>query len=91
MEELKETIRLRCTFCHSALFALPHEDYSPPHGSFIVCANCGRENDVTSLVLTVKAKALDIAEDHADKMIEQFKKDLKKSLKGSKHLKIKWK
>lgn len=89
MEELKKTIKLRCTFCRSELFALPQKDYDPPHGSFILCANCGRENDVTSLVSVVKAKAMDIAEEHADMLKEKFKKDLKKAIRGSKHIKIK--
>lgn len=89
MEELKGTIRLRCTFCRSELFALPQEDYDPPHGSFVVCANCGRENDVTSLVFVVKAKAMDIAEEHADKMIKEFAKNIKKAFKGSKNIRFK--
>lgn len=89
MKELNETIRLRCTFCCSELFALPHEGYDPPHGSFIVCANCGRENDVTSLVFVVKAKAMDIAEEHANKVIKDFEKSLRKVFKGSKNIKFK--
>ena len=89
MEELKKSISLRCTFCHSKLFAFPHKDYTPPHGSLIVCANCGRENDVTSLILAVKAKVMDIAEGHVDKLIEQFHKDLKKAFKGSHHIRFK--
>lgn len=88
MEELKKSIGLRCTFCHSKLFAFPHENYAPLHGSLIVCANCGRENDVTSLIFVVKAKAMDIAEDYADKLIDKFQKDLKKAFKGSKHIKF---
>lgn len=88
MEELKKNISLKCTFCHSELFALPYDDYSPSHGSFIVCANCGRENDVTSLILVVKANALHIAEKHAEKLIENFKKDLKKAFRGNKNIKI---
>ncbi|MGC1044929.1 MULTISPECIES: hypothetical protein [Erwiniaceae] len=88
MEELKKSIGLRCTFCHSELFAFPHENYVPLHGSLIVCANCGRENDVTSLIFVVKAKAMDIAEDYADKLIDKFQKDLKKAFKGSKHIKF---
>lgn len=82
MEELKKTISLRCSFCRSKLFAFPHKNYTPPHGSLIVCANCGRENDVTSLILVVKAKAMDIAEDYVDNLIEQFHKDIKKAFKG---------
>lgn len=88
MEDLKKTIGLRCTFCLSELFALPHENYTPSHGSLIVCANCGRENDVTSLVFVVKAKAMDIAEDYADKLMDKFQKDLKKAFKGNKHIKF---
>lgn len=89
MEELKKTIALRCSFCRSELFAFPHENYSPSHGSLIVCANCGRENDVTSLICVVKSKAMDIAEDYADKLIDEFHKDLKKALKGSKYVRFK--
>ncbi|EMC9797256.1 hypothetical protein VO451_001361 [Enterobacter hormaechei] len=89
MEELKKSICLRCAFCHSKLFALPYKNYAPFHGSLIVCANCGRENDVTSLIFVVKAKAMDIAEDYADKLIDKFQKDLKKAFKGSKHIKFK--
>lgn len=89
MEELKKSISLKCTFCHSELFALPHENYAPLHGSLIVCANCGRENDVTSLIFVVKAKTMDIAEDYADKLIDKFQKDLKKAFKGNKYIKIK--
>jgi DNA-directed RNA polymerase subunit RPC12/RpoP len=66
MEELKKSIGLRCTFCHSELFAFPHENYVPLHGSLIVCANCGRENDVTSLIFVVKAKAMDAAFERED-------------------------
>lgn len=88
MAELKKSISLRCTFCHSELFAFPHENYAPLHGSLIVCANCGRENDVTSLIFVVKAKAMDIAEDYADNLIDKFQKDLKKAFKGSKYIKF---
>lgn len=89
MEKLKKSISMKCTFCHSELFALPHENYAPSHGSLIVCANCGRENDVTSLVFVVKAKAIDIAEDYVENLIDEFQQDLKKAFKGKKHIKIK--
>ncbi|MCU6278867.1 hypothetical protein [Enterobacter quasiroggenkampii] len=88
MEELKKAIGLRCTFCRSELFALPDENYAPTHGSLIVCANCGRENDVTSLIFVVKSKAMDIAKDYADKLIDKFQKDLKKAFKESKNIKF---
>lgn len=88
MGELKETIKLHCSFCRSEMFVLPDKDYSPPHGTFIVCANCGRENDVTSLMLVARAKAKRIVEEHADKMVKDFAKDLKKAFMGNKHIKL---
>jgi DNA-directed RNA polymerase subunit RPC12/RpoP len=76
MEKLKEKISLRCTFCRSSEFALPYESYSPPSESFIVCANCGRENDVTSLLIVAKSTGLSIAKNYADKLVNEMKKDL---------------
>ncbi len=35
MEDLKETIRLRCAFCRSEQFALPYEDYSLNRPGFV--------------------------------------------------------
>ncbi|CDG97217.1 conserved hypothetical protein [Xenorhabdus bovienii str. puntauvense] len=89
MEDLKKTIRLRCAFCRSEQFALPYEDYSPPGHSFVVCANCGRENDVTSLLIVAKSKGMEIAKAYADELIEDIKKDLVKSFKNNKFIKIK--
>ncbi|EKN3500305.1 hypothetical protein ACQIBV_000140 [Yersinia enterocolitica] len=83
MEDLKKTIRLRCAFCRSEQFALPYEDYSPPGHGFVVCANCGRENDVTSLLIVAKSKGMKIAKAYADELVEQMKKDLVKSFKMS--------
>ncbi|CTV62858.1 hypothetical protein [Escherichia coli] len=90
MEDLKKTIRLRCAFCRSEQFALPYESYSPPPShSFVVCANCGRENDVTSLLIVAKSKGMEIAEECADELVEQMTKDLFKTFKNSKFIKIK--
>ena len=89
MEDLKKTIRLRCAFCRSEQFALPCEGYSPPNHSFVVCANCGRENDVTSLLIVTKSKGREIAEAYADELIKQMKKDLVKTFKNSNFIKIK--
>jgi len=89
MEDLKKTIRLRCVFCRSEQFALPYEGYSPPSHSFVVCANCGRENDVTSLLIVAKSKGMEIAEECADELVEQMTKDLFKNFKNSKFIKIK--
>ncbi|MCB5312559.1 hypothetical protein [Yersinia intermedia] len=89
MEDLKKTIRLRCAFCRSEQFALPYEDYSPPGHSFVVCANCGRENDVTSLLIVANSKGMEIAKVYADELVEKMKKDLVKTYKNSKFINIK--
>lgn len=89
MEDLKKTIRLRCAFCRSEQFALPFEGYSPPSHSLVVCANCGRENDVTSLLIVTKSKGREIAEAYADEIVKQVKKDLVKTFKNSNFIKIK--
>ncbi|BBK10304.1 hypothetical protein U4L45_07190 [Klebsiella pneumoniae] len=89
MDEFKETIKLRCTFCRSEQFAMPYENYSPPSHSFVICANCGRENDVTSLLIVAKAKGITNAQDYAHKLIDQMKKELNKTLKNNKFIKIK--
>lgn len=89
MEDLKKTIRLRCAFCRSEQFALPCEGYSPPSDSFVICANCGRENDVTSLLIVTKSKGREIAEAYAAELVKQMKKDLVKTFKDSNFIKIK--
>ncbi len=89
MEDLKKTIRLRCAFCRSEQFALPYEGYTPPSHSFVVCANCGRENDVTSLLIVTKSKGREIAEAYADELVKQMKKNLVKTFKNSHLIKIK--
>jgi hypothetical protein len=89
MNDLKKTITLRCTFCFSNEFALPWENYSPPAGSFVVCANCGRENDITSMLITAKAAGLSIAKDYAQQLVKNMSDELKKTFKNSKNLKFK--
>ncbi|MFQ2201336.1 hypothetical protein ACK325_04110 [Aeromonas hydrophila] len=81
MDELKKTIHLRCTFCRSGQFALPYENYTPPSHSFVVCANCGRENDVTSLLIVAKTKAFDIAQNYVDEIVKELESNLTKSFK----------
>ncbi|WP_252357607.1 hypothetical protein, partial [Escherichia coli] len=68
---------------------LPHVPPPPPSHSFVVCANCGRENDVTSLLIVAKSKGMEIAEECADELVEQMTKDLFKTFKNSKFIKIK--
>ncbi|HHQ4804934.1 hypothetical protein [Aeromonas veronii] len=89
MDELHKTIKLRCTFCHSEQFAIPYSDYTPPSHSFVVCANCSRENDVTSLLITAKSKGLSIAQDYVEELVDKMKSDIAKTFKNSKFIKIK--
>lgn len=88
MKDLNKTIKLHCTFCHSEEFAVPYEGYSPPSGTFVVCSKCGRENDVTSLLIIAKAKGLYIATDYANQLVDDMKNELKKSFRNSKYIKI---
>jgi hypothetical protein len=88
MEELKQTIALQCVFCRSTQFALPYEGYRPHHGSFLVCANCGCENDFTSLMFVVKAKAHDLAAEYAEHIMQDMKKKLQDAFRGHKYIKI---
>jgi hypothetical protein len=89
MENFRKTIKLRCVFCRSNEFALPWENYTPPAGSFVVCANCGKENDITSLLVVAKATGLDIAKDYAEQLMSDMTRELKKSFTNSKFIKIK--
>lgn len=89
MDELHKTIRLHCTFCHSEQFAVPYKEYTPYSGSFVICVGCGRENDITSLLIIAKKAALNIAEDYAKQLVDDLKKSLTKSFKNSKYIKIK--
>ncbi|MBL0519721.1 hypothetical protein JD523_02195 [Aeromonas enteropelogenes] len=89
MDDLQKTIKLRCTFCHSEQFAIPYSNYTPPCHSFVVCANCGRENDVTSLLITAKSKGFLMAQDYAEELIDKMKADIAKSFKNSKFIRIK--
>lgn len=89
MRDFKKLIKLRCVFCHSNDFALPWEGYVPPPGSFVVCANCGKENDITSMLITVKAAGISIAKDHAKELVKDFTNELKKTFKNSKFITFK--
>lgn len=89
MEHFRKTIKLRCVFCRSNEFALPWENYSPPAGSFVVCANCGKENDITSLLVVAKATGLAIAKDYAEQLMNNMTWELKKSFRNSKFIKFK--
>ena len=83
MEDINKRISLRCFFCASDQLELPYADYQPQHGDLIRCANCGRENDFSSL--------MQVAEDDAkDYVVAEIKKQLQKSFGNSKVFKIKF-
>jgi hypothetical protein len=89
MNELRKTIKLRCSFCRSNEFALPWEGFRPPAGSFVVCANCGHENDITSLLLVAKSTGIATAKEYAEQLVNDMKKELQRKFKNSKFIKIK--
>lgn len=89
MKSFRQIIKLRCAFCRSQEFAVPYEGYSPTGGSFVVCANCGMENDVTSLLVVAKAKGFTIAKDHATELIGSMVDKLKNTLKNNKSIRFK--
>lgn len=88
-KNIKKNIKLTCFFCFSNLFILPSDDYTPFHGSFVVCANCGRENDFTSLIYVAERKAQKIAEEYVQETMKSFSKNLKNMFKNNKYIKIK--
>ncbi|PJH85542.1 MULTISPECIES: hypothetical protein [Pseudomonas] len=89
MEDFRKIIKLRCVFCRSNEFALPWEGYTPPAGSFVVCANCGRENDITSLLVVAKATGFGVAKAYAERLIDDMTKRLRKSFGNNKFIKLK--
>ncbi|MGK0149689.1 hypothetical protein [Pseudomonas putida] len=88
MDTFKKTIGLRCAFCRSYEFALPHAGYVPYPGGFVVCALCGRENDVTSLLLVAKSAGLELVKQHAQHLVDGLAKDLRRSLSNHKVIKF---
>lgn len=89
MEAHSKSINLRCVFCRSGEFALPYAEYTPGPGSFVVCANCGNENDVTSLLLFAKSVGFEYAEELAQQLMNDMTKRLKASFRNSQHIKFK--
>jgi hypothetical protein len=88
IKPLQKKLFLICFFCKSKSFALPYKDYQPYHGSFLVCGNCCRENDYTSLSRVVYSKARNIVDDYAKEIMNNFANELKKSFRGNKYRKI---
>lgn len=76
-DDLKFKLKLKCFFCFSDQFMIPHENYIPKYGDIIVCGNCGKKNDVTSLLKVVNKKAENIMKKVANEKIKELFKKLK--------------
>lgn len=62
-EELPDTISLRCVFCQSTSFKVPHEGYQPQPGEMLVCGNCGRESLYDAMLDVLREEATGLAKD----------------------------
>ncbi|MDK2065430.1 hypothetical protein PT447_10880 [Aliarcobacter butzleri] len=74
-------IALKCIFCGSTQFEIP-EDYEPKEDDNLKCSNCGNLNIYSDL------KEICIQEGKAF-LENELKKELEKSFKGLKNIKIK--
>jgi len=82
MESCKKSISLRCAFCRSYEFALPFENYMPHPGSLVVCANCGRENDITSMLIFARSSGVSLVREHAQQLVEELADRMRKAFKN---------
>lgn len=69
-EELPDTISLRCVFCQSTGFKVPHADYQPQPGEMLVCGNCGRESLYDAMLDVAKEEATELAGNMLSKMLK---------------------
>lgn len=69
-EELPDTISLRCVFCQSTNFKVPHEGYQPQPGEMLVCGNCGRESLYDAMLDVAKEEATELDENMLSKMLK---------------------
>ena len=71
MQEISQSIKLKCLFCFSEQFVLG-EEVELCSGDQVVCASCGRSNDFDSLMRVAQREAIKIAEDVARGIVDQF-------------------
>ena len=71
------TVKLRCLFCFGEQFILVEEDPPQPGGQ-VLCATCGRSNDYDSLMRVARRKAIQFAENEAQKLIDEFAEQMRK-------------
>lgn len=76
MEEIHENIPLRCAFCMSTSFEIPHTGYQPQPGEMLKCGNCGRLNDYESILRVAEEQGVEFVNDKVNE-------ELCKILKGS--------
>ncbi|MDO9083377.1 MAG: hypothetical protein Q7U56_08850 [Humidesulfovibrio sp.] len=70
-EELPDTIPLRCVFCQSTSFKVPHESYQPQPGEMLVCGNCGRESLYDAMLDVVREEATELASNMLSDMLKK--------------------
>lgn len=71
--DAEKEIKMKCVFCFSTDFVVPHDNYQPQHGEMIRCANCGKLNDFDSMMRVVEREA--------EEIVDKIEKELRKSLK----------
>lgn len=69
---MKEKFNLKCLFCGSTNFKLAHEGEFPKEGEMVECAECGRENDVSSLINLAKQEAIDKAKEELSQKLKNI-------------------
>lgn len=77
----EKEIKMKCLFCFSTDFVVPHDNYQPQQGEMVKCANCGKLNDFDSMMRVVEKEGEEFIQKEADKIAKEFEKKLKKSLK----------
>ncbi len=89
MSKYDKEFKSLCCFCMSDKFELPTKNYQPQPGELIRCANCGRLNDVTSLIQSVEEEVSEYTHDVAKDVVDNALKDMKKKFKGNKFITFK--
>ena len=69
------TAKIKCAFCKSESFELPHEDYQPELYEMIKCHSCGNANYFEAVRKLAIRKTVEVIEEDVHKEIaEMFKK-----------------
>jgi len=78
VEDKTFRVNLKCVFCGNEKFKIPYKDYQPQEGEQIICPNCGKSNDFSSLrqlaIQEGREKIKSYATDEIQKLLKKFKK-----------------